>query len=166
MIGILDSFVYSSEFGICRETWNIWLYLYLIGYGNTVESVEYSRNRVPLHEVSIMISILMKLNTIFVKAIPIFPPRDQKQSTKTEVNEVIEEEYIFMATGLNTSLNPTFGVKTAKHVSDNLEGFLSAVEKTLIKEAFKRRRFEQPNRKTSEIYDVLQELKNLDTSAS
>ena len=31
--------------------------------------------------------------------------------------------------------------------------------KTLLKEAFKCRRFERPNRKTSEIYDVLQRLK-------
>ena len=31
--------------------------------------------------------------------------------------------------------------------------------KTLLKEAFKRQRFERPNRKTSEIYDVLQRLK-------
>ena len=35
----------------------------------------------------------------------------------------------FKATGLNTSLKPTFGLKTAKHGSDNLEGFLTAVEK-------------------------------------
>ena len=33
--------------------------------------------------------------------------RDQKQSTKTELNEIIEEENsIFMATGLNTGLKP------------------------------------------------------------
>ena len=55
---------------------------------------------------------------------------DQKQSTETEVNEVIEENSRFMTTGLNTGLKPTFGVKTAKHGSDNLEGFLSSVEKT------------------------------------
>ena len=64
-----------------------------------------------------------------------------------------------MATGLNTGLKPKFGVKTAKHGSDNLEGFFTAVEKTLLKEAFKRRRFDRQNRKTVEIYDVLQELK-------
>ena len=64
-----------------------------------------------------------------------------------------------MATGLNTGLKPTFGVKTAKHGSDNLEGFLTEVGKTLLKEAFKRRRFDRQNRKTVEIYDVLQELK-------
>ena len=34
-----------------------------------------------------------------------------------------------MTTGLNTGLKPTFGVKTAKHGSDNLEGFLKAVKK-------------------------------------
>ena len=54
--------------------------------------------------------------------------RDQKQSTEPELNEVIEEESIFMATGLNTGLKPKFGVKTAKHGSDNLEGFLTTVE--------------------------------------
>ena len=63
-----------------------------------------------------------------------------------------------MTTSLNNSLNPTFGIKTAKRVSDKLEGFLTSVEKTLLKEAVKRRRFELPNRKTSEIYYVLQEL--------
>ena len=83
---------------------------------------------------------------------------DQKQSTEPEANE-IEEEYRFMATGLNTGLKPTFGVNTAKHGSDNLEGFLIAVGKTLFKEAFKRRRFDRQNRKTVEIYDVFQELK-------
>ena len=69
-----------------------------------------------------------------------------------------------MTTGLNTGLKPTFGIKTAKHGSDNLEGFLTALEKILLKEAFKRRRFERPNRKTSEIYKVLQRLKNPDVS--
>ena len=43
-----------------------------------------------------------------------------------------------MATGLNTGLNPAFGVKREKHESDNLEGFLIAAGKTLLKEAFKR----------------------------
>ena len=64
-----------------------------------------------------------------------------------------------MATGLNTGLNPTSGIKKAKNGSDNIEGFLTAVGKTLLKEDFKRRRFERPNRKTSEIYDVIQILK-------
>ena len=64
-----------------------------------------------------------------------------------------------MATGLNTGLKPTFGVKTAKHGSDNLEGFLISVGKTLLKETFERRRFDRQTRKTVEIYDVLQELK-------
>ena len=91
---------------------------------------------------------------------------DQKQSTKTEVSQVIEENSRFMTTGINTRWKPTFGVKTAKHGSDNLKGFLTAVEKTLIKESFKHRRFERPNRKTSGIYDVLQRLKNTDASAS
>ena len=35
----------------------------------------------------------------------------------------------FMATGLNTGLKPKFGIKTAKHGSDILEGFLTAVKK-------------------------------------
>ena len=59
---------------------------------------------------------------------------DQKQSTKNERPE--EEENIFKATGLNTGLKPTFGLKTAKHRSDNLEGFLTVVEGTLLKKAF------------------------------
>ena len=68
--------------------------------------------------------------------------RDQKQSTEPEAIEEIEEEYRFTATSLNIGLKPTFGVETAKHISDNLEGLLTAVGKTLLKEAFKRRRFE------------------------
>ena len=63
-----------------------------------------------------------------------------------------------MTTSLNTGLKPTFGVKIAKHGSDNLEGFLTAVGKTLPEEDFKCQRFERQNRKTSGIYDVLQEL--------
>ena len=87
--------------------------------------------------------------------------RDQKQSTETELQEVNEEEEDsrFKATGLNTGLKPKFGIKTAKHGLDNLEGFLTAVEKTLLKEALKRRRFECQNTKTKEIYDILQRLK-------
>ena len=57
---------------------------------------------------------------------------DRKQTTEPEANE-IEEESRFMATGLNTSLKPTFGVKTAKHGSENLEYLLTAVGKTLLK---------------------------------
>ena len=55
--------------------------------------------------------------------------RNQKQSTKPEANEEIEEEYRFMATGLNTVLKTTFGLKTEKNGSDNLAGFLTAVGK-------------------------------------
>ena len=69
-----------------------------------------------------------------------------------------------MATGQNTGLKPTFGIKTANHGSENLEGFLTAVGKTLLEEAFKRRRFELLNKKTSEIYEFLQRLKNMDVS--
>ena len=82
--------------------------------------------------------------------------RDQKQSTEPEANEKIEEEYRFVATGLNTGLKPTFGVKTSKHGFDNLKGFLTAMKKNLLREAFKRRQFDLQNRKTVEIYDVLQ----------
>ena len=51
--------------------------------------------------------------------------RDQKKSTKTEVNKVIEENSRFMTTGLNTGLKPTFGVKTGTHGSNNLESLLN-----------------------------------------
>ena len=54
--------------------------------------------------------------------------RDQKQSTKTELNEENEGSR-FMATGLNTGLKPTFGLNTAKHGSKNIEGFLTAVSR-------------------------------------
>ena len=54
-----------------------------------------------------------------------------KESTKTELNEFNEEteESRFMATGLKTGLIPTFGIKTTRHGSDNLEGSLMAVDK-------------------------------------
>ena len=78
---------------------------------------------------------------------------NQKQSTKNEIPE--EDETIFKAAGLNTGLNtglkPAFGLKTQNHVSDSIEGLLTAVEINLIKEAFRRRRFERLNRKTREI---------------
>ena len=89
--------------------------------------------------------------------------RDQIQSTENELPEE-EEDTGFKATGLSTSLNPTFGLKTKNHGSDNIEGFLTAVEKTLLKEAFRRRHFERPNKKTREIHEVLQKLKNPDPS--
>ena len=66
-----------------------------------------------------------------------------------------------MATGLKTGLKPKFAVKTAKHGSDNFEGYLTAVGKTLLKEAFQRHCIYHLNRKTSEIYDILQELKTI-----
>ena len=53
-----------------------------------------------------------------------------------------------MVTGLNTGLKPIFRIKTAKHGSDNLEVFLTAVGKTLLNEAFRHQRFERPNKKT------------------
>ena len=85
--------------------------------------------------------------------------RDKTKSTKTELNEEIEENSRFMDTGINTGLKSTLGIKTAKHGSDNLEGFLTVVGKPLLKEAFKRRNFEKTNKKTSEIYDNVQRLK-------
>ena len=90
---------------------------------------------------------------------------DKKQSTETKLNELNEEEEsTFMATGLNTGLKPIFEINTVKYGSENLEGFLTAVGKTLLKEAFKRRRLELPYKKTREIYKVLQILKNPDLS--
>ena len=89
--------------------------------------------------------------------------RDQKQSTKPEENE-IEEKSRFMATGLNIGLKPTFGLNNVKHGSEDLEGLLTSVVKTLLKEAFKRQHYGCPNKKTSEIYEVLQILKNRDLS--
>ena len=67
-----------------------------------------------------------------------------------------------MATGLNTGLKPIFGIKTAKHGSENIKGFLTAVVKTLLKEAFRCQRFKRLNKKTREIYEVLQKLENPD----
>ena len=64
-----------------------------------------------------------------------------------------------MATGLNTGLKPTFGIKNAKHGSENLEGFLTVTGKKILEETFKHRRFERPNNKAGEIYEVLQILK-------
>ena len=84
--------------------------------------------------------------------------RNQKQSTKTELNEE-DEDSRFMATSLSTGLKPIFGLKTVKHDIDHLKGFLTAVGKTLLREAFRCRHFERPNKKTREIYKVLQKLK-------
>ena len=82
--------------------------------------------------------------------------RDQKQSTEPEVNEFIEQNSRFITIGINNGLKPKIGVNTVKHGYDNIEGFLTAVGKTLLKEDFKRQRFERPNKKTSDIYEVLQ----------
>ena len=46
--------------------------------------------------------------------------RDKKKSSKTEVNEGIEENSRFMTTGLNTGLKPKFGIKTEIDGSDYL----------------------------------------------
>ena len=58
----------------------------------------------------------------------------------------------------------TFGLNTAKYGSENIEGFLTAVERTLLKEAFQRRHVERPINKTRKIHDFLQKLKNMDLS--
>ena len=52
-----------------------------------------------------------------------------------------EGKTIFNATVLNTGLYPTFGVKTENYGSGNLEGFMAALEGTLLKEAFRCQRF-------------------------
>ena len=70
-----------------------------------------------------------------------------KKSTKNELPEE-EEDTRFKTTGLSTGLKPTFAPKNAKYVSDNHEGLLTVSEKSLLKEAFRRRRFERPNKKT------------------
>ena len=52
----------------------------------------------------------------------------KKKSTKTKLNEFNQEENsIFMATGLNNALKPTFEINTEKYGSDNIEVFLTAV---------------------------------------
>ena len=61
--------------------------------------------------------------------------RDQKQSTKTELHET-DEHYRFTDNCLSIGLKPTFGINTSKHGSDNIEGLLKAVGKTLLKEDF------------------------------
>ena len=84
---------------------------------------------------------------------------------QTELNYINKEENSrFISTGLNTGLNPNFGINSLKHGSDNPKFLLTAMKKTLLKEAFKRQCSERPNRKTSEIYEVLQRLKNPDVS--
>ena len=65
--------------------------------------------------------------------------------------------------GLNTSLKPIFGLKTAMHGSENLDSFLATVEITLIKEAFRRLNFGQPNRKTRYIQEIIHNMKNSKT---
>ena len=54
-----------------------------------------------------------------------------KKSTGNEIPE--EDKIIFKSTGLNTVLQPKFGLKTAKHDSCNIEGFLTAVERNFLK---------------------------------
>ena len=62
--------------------------------------------------------------------------RNQNKSTN---NELLKEEgdTIFKATSLSTGLKPKFGLNTAKYGSDNLECFLTAVLKNLLKEDFR-----------------------------
>ena len=65
--------------------------------------------------------------------------------------------------GLNTSLKPIYGLKTDRHVSKNLDSFLSTVEITPLKEAFRRLKFGQPNRKTRYIQEIIHDMKNSKT---
>ena len=84
--------------------------------------------------------------------------RYQKQSTDNEIPE--EYETRFKATSLNTDRKPKFGLKTAKHSSDNIKVFLTAVERTLLKEEFLCQRFIRPNKKTRETQEVHQKMEN------
>ena len=59
------------------------------------------------------------------------------------------------ATGLRMVLKPIFVFKNAKHGPNNIEGLLPVVGKNLPREAFRRRRFERPNKKTREIHEFL-----------
>ena len=52
-----------------------------------------------------------------------------EQSRKAVQADILIAIRRFMATGLNTGLKPTFGVNKVKHGSDNLEDFLTALEK-------------------------------------
>ena len=84
---------------------------------------------------------------------------------KSTINDIPEKyETRFKAASLNTALNPTFGIKTSKHFSDNIEGFLPALEGIPINEAFQSQHFGFPNKKTREIQGVLLKLKNMDPS--
>ena len=53
-----------------------------------------------------------------------------------------------MATGLDTGLNPTFGIKNAMYGPNNFKGFQTSVEKNLLREDLRCRRFELPENKT------------------
>ena len=72
--------------------------------------------------------------------------RNQKKPTKPELSDAIGA--ILKFTGLYTGLKPTFGVKTANNGSENIESFLPVTEITLLKEAFQRRNYNYPNKKT------------------
>ena len=80
-----------------------------------------------------------------------------KKSTNTDLFEWNDTRLKF--NGLNTSLNPTFILNTTMHGSDNLKGFLSELEITLLKEDFWCRRFDLPNNKTRYIQEFFQNLK-------
>ena len=64
-----------------------------------------------------------------------------------------------MATSLSIGLKPISGFRSAKHRSKNIEGFLTASRKTLLKEAFWHEHFEWLNMNTRDIYKGLQKLK-------
>ena len=71
------------------------------------------------------------------------------KTTKNYLSKETEDRLIFM--GLNTGVKPAFGLDTARHGSQNLNGLLDAVEITLLKEALHCRRFDRPNSKTRDI---------------
>ena len=54
-----------------------------------------------------------------------------------------EDDTVFKASGLSTGSKPTFGLKTAMHVYDNIEGVLILVKRNLLKDTFQCWRFKR-----------------------
>ena len=74
------------------------------------------------------------------------------------VNEIPkEDETIFKADSLNNGLKPTFSLKSSKHGSETIEGVLTALERTLLKEACGLSENLQPHqhRKTTFYVDII-----------
>ena len=57
-----------------------------------------------------------------------------------------------------------FVLNTANNGYDTINIFLANVERDLLKEAFRRRRFGHPNKKNREIQCILRNLKKSDTA--